>query len=222
VIGEHQLTWTVGAPVEDAISIMHLITHGIPSRFPNIKIINSHLGGALPMLLQRADNQYPWEAPNTRERPSAAASRMWYDTVGHGHPPDLPRAVTHSAQTGLCWAPTSHTRRTTSTSVLSTTSPIPGSTKTRHEQYSSATRRPCSTSPHDPLDEEQRGALPHSSHDEHLIDIAQAPCNARIARLGSLQRLERAVPLLLLAGAVGDPRPRLGRCSSPVGVSSES
>ena len=93
LIGEHQLTWMVGAPVEDTISIMHLITHGIPSRFPNIKIINSHLGGALPMLLQRADNQYQWEAPNTPERPSAAARRMWYDTVGHGHPPALRCAV---------------------------------------------------------------------------------------------------------------------------------
>jgi 6-methylsalicylate decarboxylase len=70
-----------------------LITHGIPSRFPNIKIINSHLGGALPMLLQRADNQYQWEAPNTPERPSEAARRMWYDTVGHGHAPALRCAV---------------------------------------------------------------------------------------------------------------------------------
>ena len=70
LIAEHHLTWMVSAPVEDTISIMHLITHGIPRRYPNSKIINSHLGGALPMLLQRADNQYPWEAPNTPELPS--------------------------------------------------------------------------------------------------------------------------------------------------------
>jgi hypothetical protein len=43
----------IGAPIEDTISIMQLITHGIPTRYPAIKIINSHLGGALPMLLQR-------------------------------------------------------------------------------------------------------------------------------------------------------------------------
>jgi 6-methylsalicylate decarboxylase len=83
----------VGAPVEDTISIMQLITHGIPSRYPNIKIINSHLGGALPMLLQRADDQYRWEAPRTPERPSVAARRMWYDTVGHGHVPALRCAI---------------------------------------------------------------------------------------------------------------------------------
>jgi aminocarboxymuconate-semialdehyde decarboxylase len=93
LIGNYHLTWMVGAPVEDTISIMQLITHGITARYPNIKIINSHLGGALPMLLQRADDQYHWEAPDTPEQPSVAARRMWYDTVGHGHVPALRCAI---------------------------------------------------------------------------------------------------------------------------------
>jgi 6-methylsalicylate decarboxylase len=93
LIGNYQLTWMVGAPVEDTISIMQLITRGIPARYPDIKIINSHLGGALPMLLQRADDQYRWEAPCTPEPPSVAARRMWYDTVGHGHVPALRCAI---------------------------------------------------------------------------------------------------------------------------------
>jgi len=93
LIGEYHLTWMVGAPVKDTISVMHLITHGIPARYPNIKIINSHLGGALPMLLQRADDQYRWEAPDTPEPPSVTARRMWYDTVGHGHVPALRCAI---------------------------------------------------------------------------------------------------------------------------------
>jgi 6-methylsalicylate decarboxylase len=93
LIGNYHLTWMVGAPVEDTISIMQLITHGIPARYPDIKIINSHLGGALPMLLQRADDQYRWEAPDTPEPPSVAARRMWYDTVGHGHVPALRCAI---------------------------------------------------------------------------------------------------------------------------------
>jgi 6-methylsalicylate decarboxylase len=93
LIRDYHLTWMVGAPVEDTISVMHLITHGIPQRFPDIKIINSHLGGALPMLLQRADDQYRWEAPGTPELPSTAARRMWYDTVGHGHVPALRCAI---------------------------------------------------------------------------------------------------------------------------------
>jgi 6-methylsalicylate decarboxylase len=93
LIGNYHLTWMVGAPVEDTISVMQLITHGIPARYPDIKIINSHLGGALPMLLQRADDQYSWEAPDTPEPPSVAARRMWYDTVGHGHVPALRCAI---------------------------------------------------------------------------------------------------------------------------------
>ena len=93
LISDYHLTWMVGAPVEDTISIMQLITAGIPARYPDIKIINSHLGGALPMLLQRADDQYRWEAPGTPEQPSVAARRMWYDTVGHGHVPALRCAI---------------------------------------------------------------------------------------------------------------------------------
>jgi 6-methylsalicylate decarboxylase len=34
LIGNYHLTWMVGAPVEDTISVMHLITHGIPTRYP--------------------------------------------------------------------------------------------------------------------------------------------------------------------------------------------
>ena len=83
----------VGAPLEDTISIMQLITNGIPTRYPNIRIINSHLGGALPMLIERVDDQYGWEAPDTPERPSVSARRMWYDSVGHGHVPALRCAI---------------------------------------------------------------------------------------------------------------------------------
>ena len=50
------------------------------------------------MLIQPMDNQLPWEAPKTPEQQSVAARRMWYDTVGHGHPPALRcAALSHSA-----------------------------------------------------------------------------------------------------------------------------
>ena len=75
--------------MDTRLALLHLITRGIPSRYPRMKILNSHLGGALPVLLQRMDNQLPWEAPVTPEKASVAARRMWYDTVGHGHPPAL-------------------------------------------------------------------------------------------------------------------------------------
>ncbi|MFI1014824.1 amidohydrolase family protein [Streptomyces sp. NPDC020965] len=93
LIADHHLTWSIGAPIEDTIAIMQLILAGVPSRYPRMRILASHLGGALPMLLQRADNQVPWEAPDTPEQPSAAARRLWYDTVGHGHVPALRAAA---------------------------------------------------------------------------------------------------------------------------------
>ena len=93
LIRDHHMTWMVGAPLEDTIAVAHMIVYGIPSRFPQLRIINSHLGGALPMLLQRLDNQYRWEAPDTPELPSLAARRMWYDTVAHAHAPALRAAV---------------------------------------------------------------------------------------------------------------------------------
>ncbi|KAA2258159.1 amidohydrolase [Solihabitans fulvus] len=93
LIGEHRMRWMVGAPMEDTIAAMHLILAGVPSRYPNVRIINSHLGGALPMLLQRADNQYRWESPETPEKPSDAARRMWFDTVSHGHLPAIRAAA---------------------------------------------------------------------------------------------------------------------------------
>jgi predicted TIM-barrel fold metal-dependent hydrolase len=89
LIADYGLTWPIGAPIEDTISATQLIFKAIPVRYPRIKIINSHLGGALPMLLQRLDNQYRWVAPQMTEPPSTQARRMWYDTVGHFHVPAL-------------------------------------------------------------------------------------------------------------------------------------
>src|SRR5215831_19024067 len=85
LIADYGLTWPIGAPIEDTISATQLIFKSIPLRYPRIKIINSHLGGALPMLLQRLDNMYRSVAPEMNEPPSVQAMRMWYDTVGHFH-----------------------------------------------------------------------------------------------------------------------------------------
>ena len=93
LIADHHMTWMIGAPMEDTVSILHLIEAGIPLKFPKLKIVNCHLGGALPMVYQRLDNQYVWENPKFPEKPSVAAKRMWYDSVGHGHIPALRAAV---------------------------------------------------------------------------------------------------------------------------------
>ena len=71
---------------------MHLIDAGLPQRYPKLKIVNSHLGGMIRMVLQRLDNISSWEHP-LPEKPSITAKRMRYDSVGHGYPPALRAAV---------------------------------------------------------------------------------------------------------------------------------
>ncbi|WP_438948374.1 amidohydrolase family protein [Streptomyces mirabilis] len=80
---DHHLTWMVGAPVEDTVVAAQLITRGFVTRYPHVRILNSHFGGALPMLLERWDNLAHFEAPEAPLPPSQAARRMWYDTVAH-------------------------------------------------------------------------------------------------------------------------------------------
>lgn len=80
------LQWLVGAPVEDTIAATNLITSGHLLRYPNVRIINSHFGGALPLLLERWDNltRIGLGGAEPEVMPSEAARRMWYDTVSHG------------------------------------------------------------------------------------------------------------------------------------------
>ena len=93
LISENHATWMIGAPVEDAVAVTNIIAAGIPSRFPQLKIITAHLGGALPLVLDRMDSVSTWEYPEIPEKPSVAAKRMWYDTVDYGSVPALRAAV---------------------------------------------------------------------------------------------------------------------------------
>ncbi|MFE5811462.1 amidohydrolase family protein [Streptomyces sp. NPDC056491] len=93
LITEHGMTWMVGAPVEDTVAIMHLILAGIPARYPRMRILASHLGGALPLLPRRLDDHLSFESPGTPELPSVAVGRLWYDTVSHVHGPALAAAA---------------------------------------------------------------------------------------------------------------------------------
>lgn len=80
---------TIGRGVETAIALARLIMRGTLERYPALKIVGSHGGGALPALLGRLE--YTWEirdhphiglAPGTLSAPpSALVRRLWVDTV---------------------------------------------------------------------------------------------------------------------------------------------
>jgi aminocarboxymuconate-semialdehyde decarboxylase len=78
------LTWPIGAPIEDTMVALHLVAAGFPRRYPRLKIIIPHLGGAMPLLLPRLDDHRFLFLPAEAEAPSATVRRFWYDTVAHG------------------------------------------------------------------------------------------------------------------------------------------
>jgi len=84
LITDFGLEGAAGTTIEDTVVVLHLIIRQIPRRYPDIKIIIPHLGGLIPMLLNRMDNQVSAGNPNLPEKPSVTARRFWYDTVSHG------------------------------------------------------------------------------------------------------------------------------------------
>jgi len=89
LVNDFQLAECVGTSIEDSLAVLHMIVRRIPQRYPNIRVIVPHLGGMLPMLLERLDNQLPKVHADLIEPPSATARRFWYDTVSHGSPAAL-------------------------------------------------------------------------------------------------------------------------------------
>ena len=69
-IATAELTWTIGAPIEDTICVLQLLQARVPERFPRIKFISAHLGGCLPLLAKRLDVQAPWYMPAAAPPPS--------------------------------------------------------------------------------------------------------------------------------------------------------
>jgi len=84
MITDYGLAGAAGTSMEDTTIVLHLIVREIPRRYPNIRIVIAHLGGLIPMLLQRLDHQLLPAHPTLAEPPSVTARRLYYDTVGHG------------------------------------------------------------------------------------------------------------------------------------------
>ncbi len=81
---EYWLMPLVGFLFDTTLAAAGLVFAGVPERFPGIRWVLGHLGGAIPYLAERLDRGY--EAfPECRERiahpPSAYLKRFYYDTV---------------------------------------------------------------------------------------------------------------------------------------------
>jgi aminocarboxymuconate-semialdehyde decarboxylase len=82
---EYWLMPLVGFPTDTTLAAAHLVFAGVPARYPKIRWILGHLGGAIPYLAERLDRG--WRAfaecrAHIAEPPSEYLKRhFWYDTV---------------------------------------------------------------------------------------------------------------------------------------------
>src|SRR5579862_156664 len=74
----------VGFLMDTTLAAAKLVFTGVPDRFPRIRWVLSHLGGAIPYLAERLDRG--WEAfpdcrVNIKRKPSEYLRHFYYDTV---------------------------------------------------------------------------------------------------------------------------------------------
>ncbi len=87
MIKDFNLHWVVGAPIEDGLAGLQLLKAGIPQKFPNIRFHIAHLGGFLPFMMQRIEDNYSdWKA--FEASPWHSFKQFWFDTANF-HAPAL-------------------------------------------------------------------------------------------------------------------------------------
>jgi aminocarboxymuconate-semialdehyde decarboxylase len=86
VLEQHYLWNTVGNPLETAVAGAHLVMAGVLERFPRLRVVLAHGGGALPAVrgrLRKAHSFQPQARARLTEPPDASLRRLYYDTVTH-------------------------------------------------------------------------------------------------------------------------------------------
>ena len=81
---EYWLTALVGFLFDTSLAAAHLVFAGIPERYPRIRWVLAHLGGAIPYIAERLDRgwrAFPDCRVNVRRAPSEYLRDFYYDTV---------------------------------------------------------------------------------------------------------------------------------------------
>lgn len=85
-LDDYYLWNSVGNPLETAITAAHIAMAGVLERFPPLRVLLAHGGGALPIVrgrLRRAYALRPEAAARITKGPDASLRRFYYDTVTH-------------------------------------------------------------------------------------------------------------------------------------------
>ena len=86
VLNEYYLWNTVGNPLETAITASQMVMSGVMERYPNLKVILAHGGGALMMVrgrLQHSHTFQPQAQAKLTESPLIHCADFYYDTLTH-------------------------------------------------------------------------------------------------------------------------------------------
>jgi len=81
---EYWLMPLVGFPMDTTLAAAHLVFSGVAERFPRIRWVLGHLGGAIPYIAERLDRgfeAFPECRANLRRAPSTYLKQFYYDTV---------------------------------------------------------------------------------------------------------------------------------------------
>ena len=79
----YRLEHLIGLPVDTTFALSRLALSGFLDKFPNLKIIAAHMGGALPYLSVRIERAY--RKGVAKHKPSYYFQRFYYDTSGPSH-----------------------------------------------------------------------------------------------------------------------------------------
>jgi aminocarboxymuconate-semialdehyde decarboxylase len=82
--GRPELAAVAAFPLETALAATSLLTHGITERFPSLRILLSHGGGALPWILPRLQHARKLGPPLQdlfARDPGEMAKAFYYDTI---------------------------------------------------------------------------------------------------------------------------------------------
>ncbi len=98
---DYRLIEMVGRPCETTLGLARLIYAGVLEKLPNLKIVASHVGGAITVLPGRMDYGYRgrddisfgvWGPDNLTAPPSEYIKRLYVDTMSF-HPPTIRCAI---------------------------------------------------------------------------------------------------------------------------------
>ena len=79
----YRLEHLIGLPVDTTFTLSRLALSGFFDRYPNIKIIAAHVGGAVPFLAPRIERAF--REGKSRHKPSHYFGKLYYDTSGPTH-----------------------------------------------------------------------------------------------------------------------------------------